>query len=290
MRAVTKRMLWWIALAALTLAPVKIAVTAARTELVSDFRPTPHRLPRPTSPELAEVGFDAAGEHIRGWLRAPGKGAAVVLLHGADADRATMLPEAKILARHGYAVLLYDSPGHGESSGHATWDEAERAALRAALDRLTIEPGIDPHRLGVLGFSMGSIIALQVAADDLRVRAVAVTGAIPDFDALLRHQFRRYGPLSAWPAVEAARWAGMDLDHHRPIDQIAAIAPRPLLVVAGSEDATVPPTMTRALFEAAREPKALFIVPGGHHGHYDEVAGAGYEQRLIAFFDEALAP
>lgn len=63
-----------------------------------------------------------------------------------------------------------------------------------------------------------------------------------------------------------------------------------MLVVAGSEDATVPPTMTRALFEAAREPKALFIVPGGHHGRYDEVAGAGYEQRLIAFFDEALAP
>lgn len=290
MRALKAKLVGGIGVALLALLPVGIAARAARTELVSDFRPTPHRLGHPASLDLVDVAFRAGDAEIRGWIHAPGEGAAVVLLHGAGADRASMLPEASLLARHGFAVLLYDSPGHGESSGRVTWDEGERAALRAALDRLSIEPGVDPHRLGVLGFSMGSIIALQVAAGEPRVRGVVVTGAIPDFAELLRWQFRGRGPLTSWPAVEAARWAGMDLDHRRPIDLIASIAPRPVLLVAGSDDHTVPPAMTRELFDAAREPKALLVVPGGHHGHYDEVAGARYEQRLVSFFDEALAP
>jgi dipeptidyl aminopeptidase/acylaminoacyl peptidase len=280
-----------LALTALALAAAVIAASDARRELASDFHPHPHRLALPASPELAtlhDVTFDAVGAHLHGWLLAPGNGAAIVLLHGAAADRATMLPEAAILARHGFAVLLYDGPGHGESTGRVTWDEEERAALRAALDRLAQEPGVDRRRLGVLGFSMGSIIAAQVAAGDDRVRGVALTGAIPDFKELLHHDFGRHGPLSEWSAQEAARWAGMDLEKQRPVDLIAAIAPRPVLLVTGSEDTTVPPALTRELFDAAREPKTFFVVPGGRHGRYAQAGGESYEARLVAFFVEAL--
>jgi fermentation-respiration switch protein FrsA (DUF1100 family) len=80
----------------------------------------------------------------------------------------------------------------------------------------------------------------------------------------------------------------MDLEKQRPVDLIAAIAPRPVLLVTGSEDTTVPPALTRELFDAAREPKTFFVVPGGRHGRYTQAGGESYEARLVAFFVEAL--
>lgn len=164
------------------------------------------------------------------------------------------------------------------------------AALRAALDTASSEPGIDPSRLGVLGFSMGSLIAVQVAATDQRVRALALTGAFADAEEQVRYEFHTWGPISQWPAVMAARYGGMNLDRLRPIDIIASVEPRPVLLVAGSADTIVPPTMSIALFNAAREPKELYLVQGGSHGRYHETEGPAYEQRVVAFFDAALRP
>jgi hypothetical protein len=47
--------------------------------------------------------------------------------------------------------------------------------------------------------------------------------------------------------------------------------------------------MVRALFDVAREPKQLWIVPGATHGAYRAAAGSAYDARLAGFFDKALA-
>lgn len=282
-----------LALVVLALPPGAIAIRAARSELMSDFRPPKSAPSRPSSPDLAgmrDVSFEAGGVSVRGWLLPSRSGAAVLLLHGAGADRSQMVPEARFLGQRGIGVLLYDSPGHGESAGTVTWDAAERAAAGAALDRLSEGPGVDPRRLGILGFSMGSIIAARVAASDPRVRAVALTGAIHDFREQLRWAYSRWGALGAWPAEQAARYAGMDLDSRRPLDVIGAIAPRPLLLVAGDADTVVPVFMTRALFDAAGEPKRLLVLPGITHGHYHDAPASDYDVPVAEFFEAALGP
>jgi fermentation-respiration switch protein FrsA (DUF1100 family) len=52
----------------------------------------------------------------------------------------------------------------------------------------------------------------------------------------------------------------------RAVDDIGAITPRPILLMHGDADPTIPVSHTLDLFAAANEPKTLVIVPGGGHG------------------------
>jgi uncharacterized protein len=280
------------ALVAASLLPLTIAASAARHERRADFRPARSVPARPAALEdvtLEAISFDARGITLRGWFIPSSNGAAVLLVHGTDADRTQLAQEARLLARHGYGVLLFDWPGHGESGGAVTWDANERAALGAALDFASRAPGIDPDRIGVFAFSMGCMIAIQVAARDLRVAALVVEGTFANADDQLRYAFRHWGVLSQWPALWTARWLGLKPDEQRPKDVIAEIAPRPVFVIAGAADDIVPPDQSRALFDAAREPKSWWLVPGATHGRYaDAVGAAAYEEKLVEFYHDAL--
>ncbi len=268
-----------------------IAGHAAYAELHSDF--FAQREPVvPLQPgqldDATAVEFRTPKAEIRGWYLAPRNGATVLLLHGTSANRVGVLPEARILANAGYGVLLFDWPGCGESTGTTAWGIGERAALVAALDFTEKRSGNLPEHVGVFAFSMGTLIAVQVAAADERIRALFLTGAFGDPDRALAYQFRNWGPLTAWPAVWAAHLAGMDLDGRRPQDLVPLIAPRSVFIVGGSKDDTIPPRNTQALYDAARTPKSIWIVDGAHHGDYAAVAGTAYAERLVRFFDQAL--
>lgn len=85
---------------------------AARAQLAS-YEPTPHAVPRPAHDAFVDSARDielhtAAGRVLRGWLGPSTNGAGVVLANGSDADRTQLLPEADILARAGYGVLVFD--------------------------------------------------------------------------------------------------------------------------------------------------------------------------------------
>jgi alpha-beta hydrolase superfamily lysophospholipase len=54
---------------------------------------------------------------LRGWYAPGQRHAVVILVHGGGGNRLQLYPEARILARHGYGFLLYDSRAHGESDG-----------------------------------------------------------------------------------------------------------------------------------------------------------------------------
>jgi fermentation-respiration switch protein FrsA (DUF1100 family) len=77
-------------------------------------------------------------------------------------------------------------------------------------------------------------------------------------------------------------------DERRPRDVIADIAPRPVFVIAGTADEIVPPDQSRALFDAAREPKSWCLISGATHRHYADAMGPQYEEKLVSFYDESL--
>lgn len=226
------------------------------------------------------VDVDLAG--TRGWYAPARNGIAVVLLHGAGADRAQLLPEARALAADGFGVMLFDWPGHGESVGEIHWGAGEREALRKVLDWVASRSEV--KAIGAMGFSMGGYILAQVAAEDERVRAVALAGTPADVGAQSAWQFGRYGVLSRLPARLALRNGGLRLDEPQPQAVVARLAPRPLLMVSGTRDATVPPFLTAQLFAAASQPKELFVIDGAAHGGYDTAAPGRYQARVVAFF------
>lgn len=239
---------------------------------------------------LATIGFVARdGNRIAGWYVPSKNRAAVIVTHGTNADRSSMLDEIRLLADAGFGVLAFDWPGDGASEGTVRWGAPERDALRGAIDWLAARPEIDSGRLGALGFSMGGYFVTQVAADDHRLRAVVIAAAPTSFLAYTRLHHQRHGWFSRFPAELAIRRVGMQHETAPPVERIGTIAPRPVLLLGGSEDRTIPPAMMRELYEHARQPKALWIVDGAAHGHYVHASPQDYPRRIADFFDVHLA-
>jgi len=239
-------------------------------------------------PAVQAVSFGAEGARLRGWYAPSRNRAAVLFVHGAGGDRSSLLPEARVLARQGFGVLLFDLPGHGESDGAIRWSEPERTAVDEAIGFLARRTEVDPRAIGAFGFSLGGYVLAQAASRDARIAAVVLSGTPADPVAQVEHQHGRYGVFTELPALFVLRRGGLRLDV-RAVDFVARIAPRPLLVVAGDRDAIVPVAMAEQLFQAARTPKELFVIRGGDHGSFLDTGGHDYETRLLSFFGKALA-
>ncbi len=233
---------------------------------------------------LAEIRFAAAGEpSTAGWYAPSRNRAAVILVHGTQADRSSLLNETQVLAEAGFGVLALDLPGQGASEGKSQWGVPERHAISAALDWLSQRAEVDPGRIGGFGLSMGAYVLTQTAALDHRLRAVVLAASPNDVVEQLRLISNRWSLVSQLPAYWALRNSGMPLDL-RPKDVIGSITPRAVLILGGDRDAAVPEYMARQLFASAGDPKELWIVPGAHHGDYARAAPREYRSRLIDFF------
>ena len=102
-----------------------------------------------------------------------------------------------------------------------------------------------------------------------------------------RYEYRHSGPFGVLGAVTGVRLSGMDVRTARPIDVVASIAPRPLLIVGSAGDGSVPVSMASQLYRAARDPKELLVLQSADHGKYFEAAPE-YGARLREFFDRTL--
>ena len=240
--------------------------------------------------DLEEVTLRTAdGLTLRGWFSPGRRRAAVVLVHGGDGHRAQLLAEALLLARAGYGFVAYDSRASGDSDGDLmTMGDHEQRDLAAALDFLAARPEIDPRRIAVLGFSIGGSTATMTAAADPRVAAVILYATWLSLEAEMKHKMRKYGALSWGPTLFVLRQAGVDLARVRPIDRLRAIAPRPLLMIAGTADEDTPLGIMQQLYASAGPPKELWVVPGAGHGGYLDVAPTEYQARVIGFLDRTI--
>jgi dipeptidyl aminopeptidase/acylaminoacyl peptidase len=258
----------------------------ARSEIEAD--PPSPLLKKPEAAGIANlqaVSFKSRlGLRTAAWYVPSANRAAVIVAHGTNSDRASMMDEIRLLSEAGFGVLAFDWPGLGESEGLILWGAEARDTLSSAIDWICARTDVDPHRVGGLGFSMGGYMLTQVAARDPRLRAIALDSTPSDFDTYISLHFARWGPLSAWPARWALRGSDLLAADRSAVRLIGEISPRPVLIIGQSEDFTIPMAMTRKLFDAAREPKSLWIIQGNRHGHYVETAGDEYGRRLHKFF------
>jgi alpha-beta hydrolase superfamily lysophospholipase len=282
-----------IALGAL-LVLVTFVVLGARSYLTEQrqFFPVQHAVHLPAQASgisgALDVSFQSPADTLRGWYAPSHNHAAVILMHGAGANRAQLTAEARALVAAGFGVLLFDWPGHGESTGSIHWNAAERESLSAAITWISGRSELAQGKVGAYGFSMGGYTTCQVAALDPRLRAV-VLAATP---AVQREQVSfTHGPLGllgSMPALYALERGGMQVDMLRPLDLIGKIAPRPVLIIAGTADTIVPYGHAEALYAAAGQPKTLHPVPGAGHGGFVEREPNTYLELLVRFFREAL--
>jgi uncharacterized protein len=240
-------------------------------------------------PHLQSVTFGPGSPPaLAAWYVPSRAGATVILVHGTGAERASLLAETRLLAAAGFGVLTLDLPGQGLSAGVTRWGDPEERAVSAAVDWLSTRPEVDPQRIGAFGLSFGGYVLLQAALTEPRLKALVLASTPEDLDAETRRANGAWGILSALPARWVLhRYRGQVRDRPPP-EAVAALAPRAVFVIGGERDRLVPPFASRALFDAAREPKELWIIPGAGHAGFAAMAGEEYGRRLVGFFSRAL--
>ena len=132
------------------------------------------------SPDRLEVAHEnvkfttSDGLELEGWYIPSRNGAAVIAFPGRTGPQR----KARMLARHGYGVLLFDRRGEGRSEGEPnSWGWGGDADVKAAIAYLQRRPDVDPDRIGGIGLSVGGELMIETAAETEALAAVVSEGA-----------------------------------------------------------------------------------------------------------------
>jgi dipeptidyl aminopeptidase/acylaminoacyl peptidase len=238
------------------------------------------------------------GVDLKGWLIKPPhprpKMPAIIICHGIGANKSDFTDLAVTLSRRGYYVLTFDFRAHGESGGRrSSLGYHEQKDIAAALGFLTSRQENDPKRIGIYGFSMGGAAAILAAGHSDGFSAVVADSAFSSLKDMARAAVTGFYRLPAFPFLQLTT-IGYELyfqtgvEAVSPVTAVGKISPVPVLIIAGDGDRLIPAENGRKLYEAAREPKELWIIPGAGHGATLAAAGREYEKRVGEFFDRNL--
>ena len=227
-----------------------------------------------TLPVVSPLSVPWRTHDLPALLAAPaGPAPVVVLLNGSSTAKEETILWAGAFLAAGLAVVALDWPGTGEAalSTGVTPDVADLVnPLRRALAGHRDHARLDPDQIALVGFSLGAVPAVRLAAADHRVRAVvAVT---PPFDPLPW----MHGANALLLAQLASACGGYArLWQLAPGFSLRADAARltaPLLVLGAGRDLLVPPDESLRLARAASEHATLVWYPRASHGLYEEIA------------------
>ncbi len=209
--------------------------------------------------------------------RLEGPQPALCICHGIPARRTNSTDRgypllAERFAREGFLTCIFNFRGCGESEGNLDLLDWTRD-LDAILTYLCEMESVDKSRLSLMGFSGGAAVSGCVTPGDPRVTALVLCACPAQFSigAMGRsaeeflQQCRSVGTIrdEDFPP-SLADW----VEHFKqvsPIDCVENVAPRPLLIVHGTSDETIPPSHASQLYAFAREPRKLAMIPGGEH-------------------------
>ncbi len=212
----------------------------------------------------------ADGVTVVHWYAPPQRGQAVVVLfHGNGGTVADLEPWAAAFRARGYGTVLADYRGYSGNPGSPS-EEGVYADARAVLDWLEAQ-GFDARSIVLLGWSLGSGVAVQMAVE----RHPAALVLLAPYTSLIDVGTRQYPIFLVRLLLQ---------DRFDNLSKITAVD-APLMIVHGNDDTIVPPDMGPTLLAAAHEPKRGLFLP--QVGHIIEPSDAFAP--VAEFLDEQLA-
>jgi uncharacterized protein len=207
----------------------------------------------------ADIGLDyealrlptADGEELDAWF-VPARGERAVLLffHGNAGNISHRLDSLRIFHGLGLSVLIIDYRGYGQSTGRPT-ERGTYEDARAAWRYLVEQRNVPADRIVFFGRSLGGAVAARLATEH------------PPRGLIVESTFRSVPDMAAelyW-FLPVRRLARLEF----PAEKLLRSVQAPVLVVHSREDEIIPFRHGEALFAAAREPKQLLELRGGHN-------------------------
>jgi dienelactone hydrolase len=237
-----------------------------------------------------DVSFTTAdGLELHGWYVPSRNSAAVISFPGRNGSQR----QARMLARHGYGVLLFDRRGEGESEGEPnSWGWGGDADVKAAVEYLKGRPDVDDDRIGGIGLSVGGEMMIETAAETDGLAAVVSDGAgarsmAEEMDYDVGGLNKVLGAL-----VSASKTTAIAISANQlPPDNLADLAARtkaPLLLIAAPNSGHGE-ELNRGYARAAGDAATLWEIPEARHVGGLTARPAEYERRVVGFFDRELA-
>jgi dienelactone hydrolase len=236
-----------------------------------------------------DVAFTTSdGLTLKGWYIRSQNGAAVISFPG----RAGSQSRAKMLADHGYGVLLFDRRGEGESEGDPNilgW-QGERD-IHAAVAFLQQRPDVDPERIGGIGLSVGGEMMIEAAAESKALKAIVSEGGSGrSYRDDLANGSRLDQVIGMGVFTAAASLFTSDLPPADLKGLVPKIGARPVFFIYGEKGQPTEKPANEGFYDAAKGYKEIWEVPGSGHMKGIEAQPEEYERRVVGFFDRALPP
>jgi dienelactone hydrolase len=230
------------------------------------------------------------GLELEGWYVPSKNGAAVIAFPSRKGPQA----KTRMLAEHGYGVLLFDRRGEGKSEGEPnSWGWGGEADIKAAIDYLQHRPDVDPDRIGGIGLSVGGEMMIEAAAETDELAAIVSDGAgarstTEDMDqpgsGLAKYT------LGALMSVAKTAAVAVSSNQAPPANlrDLAAKVDEPMLLIAAPIHGAGE-QLNRGYAAAAGDSATLWEIPEADHMGGQESRPEEYERRVVGFFDEHLA-
>ena len=275
---------------------LSLVITFMGTLVVFSYQQTQSYL-HPTRQVVSEELLNAHGiepqhieliteDHIKlaAWYMPPKNGAVILVAHGYGERRSE--PYFMLFAQEGYGVLAWDFRVHGESEGDfSSLGYYEVIDAKAALDFALAQPGVE--HIGAWGGSMGAVTMIRATAQFPEIEALVADSPFTTLEDEMNLRIT-LAPMRPLIRFFAERATGASFDKVRPVDDIAKISPRPVFIIQGMEDTMVPLDSAQRLYDAAGEPRQLWLENDAWHLGMFVEHGAEYTEQVIGFFDKYL--
>lgn len=213
---------------------------------------------RQPGPEVVDVELTTAdGNRIHAWFATPPgwrpERGAVLYSHG-NGGNLSWRTGGVVRWRDatGRAILIYDYPGYGKSTGSPN-EASCYAAAEAAYAWLLDEAKVPPKEIILLGSSMGGAMATELATRH-RCRMLVLVNSFTSFPDMAQQRF---------PWLPARWLVRNQFDNLGKLPEVGC----PVFITHGEADQVVPYAQGRRLFDAAHEPKRFLSLPDHPHSH-----------------------
>lgn len=201
----------------------------------------------------------------------------LLYLHGNGINIGANVAHANRFHRMGFSVLLPDYRGYGLSQGSFPTESQVYQDAQVAWDYLVKERKIPANRIFIYGHSLGGAVAIDLSVKQPDAAGLIVESSFTSVADMVNHQ-------------QVYRIFPIDLLLHQRFDSIEKISSlaMPVLFIHGTADWQVPVSMSQQLYQAAPQPKQIFLVPGAGHNNTAEVAGSQYFQVVQQFVKKSI--
>jgi pimeloyl-ACP methyl ester carboxylesterase len=203
-------------------------------------------------------------------------GRVVLYLHGNGSNVGANVEHANRFHRLGLSVFLIDYRGYGNSQGDFPSESQVYQDTQLAWDYLVKQRGINPNQIYIYGHSLGGAIAIDLAVRHPEAAGLIVEGSFTSVRAMVDFQ---KGLFWMFP---------IDFLLTQRFDSLAKVdrLQMPVLFIHGTADNVVPAQMSKKLFDAAPDPKQLYMVPDGGHNNAAQIGGVEYLRVVSKFLDK----